>query len=162
MSESYQNATMKLKIIFTLSLLFIISCKPIDKNDSESRNPAPTSFLSYNEAFHKALIITSLDQRLEIGTITPTGSMLPVLDSSSIIITERVNTNTILNKNDLVVFDRGDIPRVLHRIVDMKNNHYYISGDNNSGPDGWFPKSSIKSRVVMIIFSSEREPNRRD
>jgi len=159
---------MKTKLIaplilsLSLSLLFL-GCGPNSesggKKDPEAYRPAPSSSLTYNEAFLYAMFLTNFSpsKELGLGVIAPTGSMLPILDSSSVVVTEKVGAETVLRKNDLVIFNRGDEPRVLHRIIDVRKDSYFISGDNNSGSDGWFPKSAIQSRVVAIIFSSQRE-----
>ena len=77
-----------------------------------------------------------------ISKVTPTGSMKPLLNGGEYVVGEPY-TGQGLHVGMVVIFDRGDTPRVLHMIAVIRGDMVYMSGINNRYSDGWFPKSRI-------------------
>lgn len=81
----------------------------------------------------------------------PTNSMGDYVPPGSTIVLRKYNYGEPLKKGTVVVFDRGDYPRVLHVIADEKDNSYYLSGYNNKQSDGWFDRSKVSAVLVAIV-----------
>jgi len=139
-----------MKYIFLALFLFLFGCAPKDK---ESHNPAPSSSLSKVSAEFLAYSIIARDDKLILVDISATGSMLPILDSSTIVVCEKYNGKA-LRLNDIVVYDRGD-KLIIHRIKELRENSVFIVGDNNKFSDGWIDKKTIKYRVVALFFTNK-------
>lgn len=89
---------------------------------------------------------------LSIVQVEPTGSMLPVFDSHSILIVEKVK-GADLKYNDIALYsiDQKD-NTTCHRVKAVKPGAVYMSGDNNKVSDGWIDSNRILYRVVGIIY----------
>jgi hypothetical protein len=83
--------------------------------------------------------------------IANTKSMFPTLDDNCLVILEPTDTQTIFNKNDIVLFGEN----ILHRIENVDGDIVFIRGDNTTHPDGFIKKSSIRYRVVIILYYSK-------
>jgi hypothetical protein len=66
---------------------------------------------------------------------------------------ERCRPNTPLVRGQMVQFNRGDLPAVLHYIADISRDgkSLYLSGVNNRYSDGWFPRTAVAYVVREII-----------
>lgn len=138
-------------VFFSALSLLIAGCGR--KRSAEDISPAGSSSLTMDQAkFMASIVALSMQPRGYVSTVAPTGSMAPVIDSRSVLILEKY-IGQKLNVADIVCFDRGDAPNVCHRIVEIKDDAFYVSGDNNKWPDGWFKLSVIKHRVAGIIYS---------
>ena len=80
--------------------------------------------------------------------------MLPLMDQRSISLYEKYTEHTQLAVGDWIVFDRGDQPNVLHRVLEVTPKDFFVSGVNTPRSDGWFPRSRIKLRVAGILYTS--------
>jgi len=87
--------------------------------------------------------------------VLPTGSMVPVLDSGSILLLEKV-TGTDLRPGDIAIYARPGLPNACHRVREVsKSGAALFTGDNNRGtqPDGWIASSRIQWRVAGILYT---------
>jgi hypothetical protein len=142
----------KLFLIPSLFLaLALTGCGPL--KPKEERNPAPSSNLTKAEATALAHLYCATKPLGSFGYIATTGSMAPFLDSRTVVLYEPY-TGGALHEGDIVVFDRGDSPNVIHRVIEARGDSVFISGDNNHHPDGWFPRTSIRLRVVGLLFTA--------
>jgi hypothetical protein len=155
--EEGKGVILCVKLLRYLTIFFavfaLVGCGPSSNTPKEDVNPAPSSSVTKEQA--KALgfwwVIGDPNNRIT-GDVTPTASMIPYVDSRSILFLEKY-TGQKLYVGDIVMFDRGDAKNVLHRIKDIKDGHVYMSGDNNMYPDGWFPLSAIKYRLAGQIYT---------
>lgn len=138
-----------MKYLAIILCLFIFGCAPKDK---EYYNPAPSSSLNRSDAEFLAYFIVSRNDKLAIIDITPTGSMLPIMDSSSIVIGEKYQGQP-LKMNDIVIYN-SDNMLIIHRIKEVSEDSVFIVGDNNKYSDGWISKKKIKYRAVMLIYTN--------
>lgn len=136
-----------------LGLAFVLTgCAP--DGPRENWNPAPSSSLTKSQAIQLAARCAfSVEPNLSFSEVSATGSMVPFFDSRSVVLCEPYIGQKI-NKGDVVVFDRGDHPNVAHRVIDVKDGHFFASGDNNQHSDGWFPLSQINRRVVGVLYTA--------
>jgi hypothetical protein len=118
----------------------------------EDQTPAGSSSLSVEQAKRIVAFASLSVPNGAFCEVAPTGSMAPVIDSRSVLLLERY-IGQRLNVGDIVIFDRGDIHSVCHRVVEIKQDAFYVSGDNNRNSDGWHKLSSIKHRVVGVIYT---------
>jgi hypothetical protein len=49
-------------------------------------------------------------------------------------------------------YDRADTSNVLHVATALNDTHVYMSGYNNSASDGWYPKTSVRRRLVGQLY----------
>ena len=119
----------------------------------EDRAPAPSSSFDKAKVKSDAALWALTGPGRKWSEIAPTGSMAPLMDSRSVALFE-VYTGQPLYVGDWVVFDRGDVPNVLHRISEIKGDYLYISGVNVPRSDGWFHKSRVKLRVAGVLYST--------
>jgi len=131
------------------SVLWFCGCAP--QRPKEDRTPAGSSALTKAQAGALAAHYATL-HRGSWCHVAPTGSMAPVIDSRSVLLLEPY-TGQPIHAGDIVCFDRGDNPNVCHRVVEVRGDSFYISGDNNQWPDGWHKLTAIKHRVAGIIFT---------
>lgn len=88
------------------------------------------------------------------ATVADTHSMEPVINRNSVVLCVR-NTGQPLRPGLVAVFDRRDVPRVLHTIaaVSSDGGSAYFSGYNNRTSDGWFARDAIEGFVVGQLFA---------
>lgn len=90
-----------------------------------------------------------------------TGSMTPVLRGGrELLVMETCRADTPLALGQMVVFNRGDLPAVLHYIaaVSRDGRHLYLSGVGNRYSDGWFHRDTVAFVVREIITSPDPRP----
>jgi hypothetical protein len=101
------------------------------------------------------------EQNLVIQGYQDTGSMRPVLKGGrEVMALERCFSNTPLARGQMVQFNRGDKPAVLHYIADVSRDgqFIYLSGVNNRYSDGWFPRAAVAYVVREIIVPPDLQP----
>ena len=133
-----------------LLALLLGGCASLDV-PLEDRNPAPSSSVTKVQAQFDAGVWAFGGPARAWSGVSPTGSMAPFIDSRSIVLYEAFDGR--VNVGDWVYFDRGDVPNVLHRVVDVTATHVFIASVNTRGSDGWFPKSAIKYRVAGVLYT---------
>ena len=76
--------------------------------------------------------------------------MEPSIHGTDLIVL-RAYAGETLKRGAVVVFNRGDSPRVLHTVIDHSGDYYYLSGYANKYSDGWFNKNRISQVLVGVI-----------
>lgn len=120
---------------------------------SEKNNPAPSANIALGDAqaFGDQWAREDLANR-RWSTPTPTSSMVPYMDSHSVLLLEAVVSDVRLH--DILVMDEGaGRENTCHRVTALKDGYAYIDGANNTWPDGWVPLTATKWRVAGIIYS---------
>jgi uncharacterized protein YceK len=145
--------TFLLIALIALWALFVTGCGPVIRNTGTEKGVAPTSSLTRADAESLAELICHLRPGLTWSQIAPTGSMEPLLNSHALVITEPTDGSD-LRLGQWVVFDRGDSPRVLHRVAMLNATHFIASGTSNRHSDGWLPRDRVHSRVVATLYTS--------
>lgn len=161
--NNYNNIYDIMDRIFLLLLLlmaFLVGCTPKENATTEDirerKTPSATSSFTSDELF-KAIeqwVREDIENR-RITTAKTTGSMLPTIDSRSLIVVERVTENTILYTGDIV----GTKQQILHRIHSIAGNSYVLSGDSNDFLDNPVHRRDIEWRVVSIFYTNKRHQN---
>lgn len=93
-----------------------------------------------------------------IQTYRDTGSMHPVLQGGrELLVMEFCGPLLPLAVGQIVLYDRGDNPRVLHYIaaISRDGTQVFLSGVNNRSSDGWFSRKKIAWVVREIITVQE-------
>jgi len=139
-----------LAVSLCASVILFSSCS---QRSAEEQQPAPSSSLTVGQAEAVAISWASYGNGRTWSHVMPTGSMLPFMDSRSVLLWERIDGATAqLRKGDVVSFDRGDVKNVCHRIVDLNTTSVYMAGDNTAS-DGWKPRTSVKMRLCGILYT---------
>lgn len=90
-----------------------------------------------------------------------TGSMRPVLRGGrELMAMEACYADTPLARGQMVVFNRGDLPAVLHYIaaISRDGQHLYLSGVSSRHSDGWFHRDTVAFVVREVITTPEPWP----
>jgi hypothetical protein len=121
----------------------------------EKTNPAPISRMKKDEAVVLAKLWVALDlAHRSYTTVAPTGSMLPVLDSNSILLIESI-TGAELRGNDIAIYESADRRiNIVHRAKEVTPDGVYFEGDNNSFSDGWIKPDKIRWRIAGILYTA--------
>jgi hypothetical protein len=138
-------------VLFGIALL-LNGCSRNDVGD-EKNNPAPSSHLTLAEAqmMGAQWVQGDFDNR-RWSTPTPTSSMVPYMDSHSVLFLHKVDGPVRLH-DILVVYEGPGRENVCHQVVKLRGDAVYLDGKNNKWPDGWYPLSQAKWRVVGVIYS---------
>lgn len=121
----------------------------------ESANPAGTSSYSRMQVSTEAAIWTARSPERSWAQVAPTGSMLPVLDSNSILLREKV-TGLDLRPGDIASYDDLKGGTICHRVREVNNRGAVLfTGDNNrnTSPDGWIASDRIRFRIAGILYT---------
>ena len=141
---------------WTLSLLLLLAfsgCGP-KSNTGVEQGIAPKSNLSYEDGLTQARTMAILLGG-KYSTIAPTGSMEPILDSSSIPIF--VNSDGSDIKEGMVVtYTRDDNKSILHTVLKVTDTHFIAAGNNNLRNDGRIERSRVDKILVGVIYTSGR------
>ena len=128
-----------------LLVLLLTSCTK--QRPLEDRSPAGSSSLT------KAQAVAIASAQGPWTYVAPTGSMAPVIDSGCVLMLE-VYTGQRLHAGDILLHQPdGFNGTICHRVVEVGEDAVYMSGDNNMWPDGWIKLSTVRYRVVGIIFT---------
>jgi hypothetical protein len=87
-----------------------------------------------------------------------TGSMHPVLQGGrEVMAMEPCRPDTPLEPGQMVEFNRGDRPAVLHYIADVSSDgqYLYLSGVGNRYSDGWFHRDTVAYVVREVIVTPD-------
>ncbi|MCW5548876.1 MAG: hypothetical protein KIT44_07920 [Opitutaceae bacterium] len=134
-------------------LVFISGCKPVVRNTGTEKGLAPVSNLTREQAESTARLI-ALMHNGTVRTITPTGSMEPIVDSRSFIVLAP-------HKGDLRVgmvvsyYHSVKYPSVLHKVVKLNDTHFTPDGITNRRSDGWIPRENITGELIAVIYARE-------
>lgn len=86
------------------------------------------------------------------GTIMPTGSMEPILDSSSIPLFVRSDGSNIA-PGMIVSYSREGKNNVLHRVLAVTDTHFIPAGVANIRNDGRIEKSRVERILIGVIYT---------
>jgi hypothetical protein len=139
---------------FLLLLLLFSGCGGQKSNTGVEQGIAPKSPLSYEDAVVKARTVAVITGS-KYGEIAPTGSMEPILDSSSIPIYIDSDGSNI-TEGMVVVYSREGEPSVLHQVLAVTDTHFIPAGVANMRNDGRIERSRIKRILVGVIYTSGR------
>lgn len=94
-------------------------------------------------------LVNLIEDNKSVSTIVTGGSMLPFLGSNrDYVYLEKVNRE--FKKGDIVLFIRKDENYVLHRIVKVKKEGYYLCGDSQNVLEGPVSSQDIKALVTHV------------
>jgi len=140
-------------VISLICLFFVFGCR-----SREEASPPPSS--SYDMAIVMADAQTWASQspgRI-VGTVAPTGSMLPFFGSNALLLLEPVNGLTLTN-GDVATYKSGDT-QVVHRVdyVNSKGDVIF-HGDNNGNmnTDGYIAADKVAFRVAGILYAKREK-----
>lgn len=85
-----------------------------------------------------------------IGGAQPTGSMLPTLDSKSVLLLERIGQNTVLRVGDVIGTKQG----IMHRLVRVDGGYLILRGDNNQADDRPIQRKDAEWRLAGILYTN--------
>ena len=146
-------------LVLVFHVLFIVSNPDVVSNlfhhESKQVLSAPSDFITEDKiiAYPDKLV-------LEIGNYSlsryaPTGSMIPMLDSSADGVGIKPKSADDLHVGDVITF-RKDGELIVHRIVekgiDDEGDYFITKGDNNNITDGKVRFSQVDSVLVAIIY----------
>ena len=79
-------------------------------------------------------------------------SMAPFIRHKNLLtISPAGNPNIPIRTGDIVVAaNRKKARIIIHRIIQIKTDHYLLKGDNLKNPDGWFNRSDIIGKIIKI------------
>lgn len=138
----------------SLLLLLLFSGCGQPSNTGVEQGLAPRSPLSYEDALVKARTVAVITGS-KYGSIAPTGSMEPILDSSSIPIYIDSDGSNI-TEGMAVVYSREGQPSVLHRVLKVTDTHFIPAGVANMRNDGRIERSRVERILVGVIYTSGR------
>ena len=122
----------------------------------ELDNPAGSSGYSRLEVRAEASTWAARSPSRSWVEVAATGSMVPTIDSGSILLLEKV-TGTDLRVGDIAIYQSADgKSTICHRVRDVsKSGAVLFTGDNNRGtsPDGWIDSRRILWRVAGILYT---------
>lgn len=91
-------------------------------------------------------------QPLLLTGVTPTGSMRPSISDDSVVIIAAVPKEKV-QVGDIVLIERPDDTRLLHRVIKIENDIFFTKGDNNKDADSTpWDFSQIKGKVVGVLY----------
>jgi hypothetical protein len=137
------------------SLLLVVFCG-CGKRTREEANPAPSSSMEKQTALNWALRWAETDPGRSYREVAATGSMLPVFDSRSVLLLERVKASD-LKPNDIALYatalDGSGDATISHRIREVRPDGVLFDGDNNQASDGWIAPGRVRWRVCGILYT---------
>ena len=149
--------------LFSLFLLFS-SCSNKEPDPLSSSNiiSAPHSSISNDQLLRMAGAIKYLSNG-EILYISNTGSMIPALDSNTIVVLEQVDKIENLNIGDFISYiyinpnSKYNNLLILHKIIDIniQKDEILVQGLNNISPDPIIQFVQVQGRVFCILYGKE-------
>lgn len=144
-------------MVSILLVTFAVTWK-VAKMSGEIKLPA--TFIPTTTSYYTSTALVWEDAARWVGNdplryttpVSPdSSSMKPFFDSHSLPLCIKYVGQPIPN-GTVVIFNRGDIPRVMHVVSDQTKDSVYMSGVNNHHADGWFLKSTIEGFVVGQLY----------
>lgn len=115
---------------------------------------APTSAMSQTVASMAASRLGTLVSGTKVYTVAPTGSMRPLFDDNSVLLTEPAPFDD-LEIGDIVLFKhpRKNMP-IVHRILEKRGDAFWTKGDNVGRMDDvMVTRENYVGRVYGIIYA---------
>lgn len=147
---------MKLRTLFSIILIFtLLGCS---KQESvEQQSPSARSSYAMSQVDKDAAAWKALDpDNRVIGEAEPTGSMLRVFDSTSVVLLEKVKPTDVVNIGDILVYKNKTVGKnITHRYVRNESGKLVLKGDNLSNEDpSPIDRSEVTYRVVGVLYTS--------
>lgn len=134
-------------------LMLLVGCGP-RSNTGEEQGLAPRSPITYEQGRAFAFSLASMTGG-RYSMIAPTGSMEPILDSSSLVVF--VPAGGVEIKAGMVVsYSRQGQNNVLHRVLAVTDTHFIPAGVANMRNDGRIEKDRIERIMVGVIYTEGR------
>lgn len=132
-------------VLLVVCLVGVFGCSD---RTPEQANPAPSSSLTKADAIAWAFKHWdgTAAGRTHCGVL-PTGSMLPVFGSTSVLLLEPATQPRV---GDLLLYDAANYS---HRVKEVRDGHVLMDGDNNDHSDGWVELSRVHHRVAGILYA---------
>jgi hypothetical protein len=141
-------------LILTIAFLIVGCGKKNTNTGPEASAPSARSSFTKQEMVEVASFWARQDNTTRaIGSALPTGSMLRTLDSTSVLMFEKITPTTQLNIGDVI----GTDDQVLHRLVRYDGSRLVLRGDNNNYDDSPLNRTEAKWRLVGILFTDGNE-----
>lgn len=142
-----------LRLLLIPTLLLLTACGPSSAQPREDANPAPSASSTIHEAQGNAAVWSALKPGRTYMRTASSGSMVPYLDSRSVLLLEPA-TAADLRPGDVGLYDdlRGGL--TVHRVKEVRPDAVYFSGDNNRESDGWISAERVRWRVAGILYSN--------
>ncbi|MCI5648539.1 MAG: S24/S26 family peptidase [Fusicatenibacter sp.] len=103
-----------------------------------------------SEALFSAIEELLSENRKAVFTVTGM-SMWPFLcHGRDQVIVEQCDPSS-LKKGDIILFQTSSGKYLLHRIIKLRENSFETAGDGNCFRDGWFDRSCLRARVIILI-----------
>jgi hypothetical protein len=145
------NKFVKYILILVITLLIVSCSKKNTDTGPETSAPSARSSFTKQEMVEVASFWARQDNATRaIGSALPTGSMLRTLDSTSVLMFEKITPSTQLNIGDVI----GTDDQVLHRLVRYDGSWLVLRGDNNNFDDTPINRADAKWRLVGILFTN--------
>ncbi|GEM_PF-2578395 len=143
-------------LFVTCVLLWLMLITGCGKGDSErntglEKGRAPKGAVTYEQGFAIAREWAGAIPGGSFGSVNPTGSMEPLIDSSVIPIYAPAD-GRILVVGQIVVSAR-DGKRILHQVAAINDTHFISVGISNARYDGWVPRSTVTQILVGQIYT---------
>lgn len=152
--KAFQHA-MLLVFIFIIGIFFGTMLIPVSKSDGKI---SPSDYFKTDDVSlspDKIIINNSHNASMYIGTVTATGSMIPMFDENAMTINVVPKSPCEINIGDIIVYEEKSLDKslIIHRVVNITGDYAYITqGDNNLIEDDPVGFSQIKYKVVGIIY----------
>ena len=143
-------------IVSAALILAAAGCGKSERNTGLEQGRAPVGPVSYADG---KVIASYLARSLNGGTygsVSNTGSMEPLIDSSVIPIYLPADGSQ-LRVGQVVVYTSQSGRQILHRVADLNSTHFIPEGIANARFDGWVPRSAV-NRVVLGMIYTEGQP----
>lgn len=136
------------KILSLLTLVLLLAgCGP------NTPDKAPRSDVTVSDAEALGQLSGLGDPSRRWGHIAATGSMIPTLDESSVVLYEIVPYDD-LHVGDIVVYSNRDGIHVIHRLAEKRGDDFWPLGDHNGKMDGeYVTRQNFLYRVWGILYT---------
>lgn len=118
-----------------------------------NRGLAPSSSLSAGEAGRVGKMMGMLKPGTETFTVMATGSMKPIFDETSVLLTEGAKFED-LKVGDIVLYrhPKLGVP-VAHRLIEKSGDRFWVKGDANGKADNvYVTRENYMRRVYAVIY----------
>lgn len=150
---------MLIKLIF-ISMLLLGACTKSPEQSREQISPAARSSFT-REQLMSEIVMPWVDKDTttrRIGSVQPTGSMLRVMDSSSIILLEKIGPTDSIGISDILIYKtniNGSELNIAHRLIAINTDGTLVfKGDNNDTNDPIVDRRDVLFRVVAVLYTN--------
>lgn len=135
-----------------LLVFSLLGCGPSKTNTGVEKGLAPKSHVSYEDGLSVARTF-ALIVGGKVSKIAPTGSMEPIVDSSSIAVF--MSSEGVEIKPGMVVsYTREGKNNVMHRVLAVSGDEFIPAGITNSRNDGRIKLDRIEKVLIGVIYTA--------